>query len=497
MHFLPASRILAVSQYWVSAIPGWLRCLLPLSPLFPSLRSKSAHMTTTTMAPQEDLVDLSLFAESPTSDWRFTALDPPSYHSDLGFAASSSFPPFRPDLQSQRHTGSNLPIEFYGPSYRQEGFDVPQQRYSINERRYRDVHPQRAGQPLPRSYTLKPLPPLPPRKLCKSRTSNSSRDVQSRCILNRLKKTRSEDLMNTRRGSLQQRRNLQSTPQLTLTVSGTDGRARRPGHEMVWLSEEQMWLVMDQEERDVNFSPPQRSAPPLRFQPSPSLYDSPETPPPLTPDLAQTRNPFINDEGLSPIQSQFRSLIIDEERRSPLFQEATSTIPDIDTTIEEIMNQGVDADWPLYDPAMYESPQEDFISPETTHRQYTLVDEPISPESPHTPESSFDDVEREWNSAVSVASASLYGDSRPLHSRDTSDQSYHSAVTHAEEFARDEDPVDFYLGNSSIWSGIAKSISSRESIATSTRSWAPSPASPLSHEPSLATYTSHRLPASR
>ena len=56
-----------------------------------------------------------------------------------------------------------------------------------------------------------------------------------------------------------------------------------------------------------------------------------------------------------------------------------------------------------------------------------------------------------------------------LHSRDTSDQSYHSAVSSL-AWGMDEDPVDFYLGGEAVgvgaggkplWHGIARSISAQ------------------------------------
>ena len=414
-------------------------------------------------------MDLSLFAESPTSDWRFTALDGPSYHTYFEPTASDSFPLYRPGFQSQRHTGSNLPTNFSLPTQRYVEFDLPPQRQTTYERRYFDPPEEPVVRPLPRSYTLKPLPALPPKKLCKSRPSKARCEAQSRCILQRLKKAKSEDPTTGRRGSLQQRRNVQSTPQLTLTVPDPVEESRRPAPEMVWLPDEQMWLVADQYDWDLNPSPPQYSSPRVRPQPSPSIYSYPDTTPPLTPDGTQPRNPFIDEDGLSPIQSQFRSLIIDEERRSPLFQEAMQTIQDIDSTIDSIMSQGSDDDWPIYDPAMYESP----------------VEEPVSPESPHTPDSSFEAVEREWNSAVSVSSG--HEGSVPSHSRDTSYQSYHSAVSSIEEFSKDEDPVNFYLGHTPLWAGIAKSISRRTS--TGTWSWAPSS---LSHELSISSHGSRR-----
>jgi len=428
------------------------------------------------MATQDELVDLSLFAESPTRDWRFTALDVPSYYSDFDPTADNTFPTSSQNLQSQRHIRSNLPTDFYHPTHGCVEVDHPPQPHDTYQRRYYDPPDQPVVRPLPRSYTLKPLPALPPRKLCKSRLSKARGEVQTRCILQRLKKTKSADLTADRSGSLQLRRNFQSAPQLTLNVpSAQNNRRRAP--EMVWLPDEQMWLVTDQHERDRTPSPLQQSAPLYRPQPSPSIYSYPDTTPPLTPDVPQTRNPFIDAEGLSPIQSQFRSLIFDEERRSPLFQEAMSTISDIDSTIEAIMNQGSEDEWPIYDPAMYQSP----------------IEEPASPESPDTPDSYYDDIEREWNSAVSVASGA--DRSGLWHSRDTSDQSYHSAVSSIEEFTRgDDDPADFYLGHAPVWAGIAKSISRRPSTGTDTWSWAPST---LSLGPSLSSPSSRRQPVSQ
>ena len=448
------------------------------------------------MASREELVDLSLFAESPTNDWRFASSEVPSHNTDLDSIVSSNFPPFLQNLQSESYTDSYVSPSLFSPIQRSAASDRPTLRHTSYERRYYDPPDEPVVRPLPRSYQLKPLPPLPPKKLCRRRPSRGRHETQSRCILQRLKKTRSEDLTTDRKGSIQQRRNLQSAPQLTLTVPGPAQRSHRPANEMIWLPNEQMWLVMNQQEQNLNLSPPQYSCPPFRPQPSPSIYIHMETPNPLTHDAAQSRNAFIDGNGLSPIQSQFRSLIVDEERRSPLFQEATQTIPDIDSTIEAIMSSGSDDDWPVYDPAMYESATAETLSPETPpSRKFSFSDtetvydpavyEPpedfLSPESPHTRNSSFDDVEREWNSAASVASSQE--ESGPLQSRGTSCQSYHSAASSIGGVSRDEDPIDLNLGNTPVWAGIAKSLSARTSTGTSPRSRVPSS---VSYEPSLS-----------
>lgn len=441
-----------------------------------------------------ELVDLSLFAESPTSDWRFTSSDMPSNHSNAG-TSTYNHPPPRDDSHSQGYSGSTLPMDVFFPQQTHVEFDLPPARYEQCGRRYYDPPEDPVVRPLPRSYELKPLPALPPKKLCKPRPSRTRNEATSKCILNRLRKTKSEDRLCGRRCTLQQRRTASSTPQLTLTVLDSNRETRRPAPEMVWLPDEQMWLVIDQHPRDLNQSAPQYLSQPTRSQPSPSIYSIREATPPLTPDGPQPRNPFIDEEGLSPIQSQFRSLIVDAERRSPLFQEAVQTIPDINSTLETIMNQTTDDDgWPVYDPALYETLDQD-----ENGEPIVQIPEPtiaVSPESPplHTPESSFEEVEREWNSAVSVSSGRKGSSShhQQQDSRDTSEQSYHSAVSSMGEYSRDEDPVDFYLKHSPtgrpMWEGIAKSISTRTSMQSS---WSPSS---LSHGPSLSSRGSRAWP---
>ena len=382
------------------------------------------------------------------------------------------------DFQSQRHTGSHLPIDLDLPAQTTATFNFgfPSQRHTACERSFYNPPYGSVVRPLPRSYSLKPLPPLPPKKLCKPRPSRARTDLQSRCILQRLKKTRSEDPTTGRRDPLQQRRHMTTAPQLTLTVPPSTVRARNPSPEMVWLPEEQMWLVTDYRHHAAHHSPPLYTAPTFyRRQPSPSVYADPT--PPLTPDPTYPRNPLIDDDGLSPIQSQFRSLIVDEERRSPLFQEAMQTIEDFDPMRSSQQDHVTDDDgwpvdgegWPIYDPRMYESPiqsppQTPIQSPIHYHLQEQEHDEedPVSPESPHTPLSPFEEIEREWNSAVSVYSSASNGSgggSSQQHSRDTSYQSYHSAVSEM-AFAKDEDPVDFYLQRP-LWHGVARSVSSQ------------------------------------
>lgn len=430
------------------------------------------------MAMHEHLVDLSLFATSPTNDWRFESVESPS-HTTTEFYAPSYIDSRTQSRasQSQRHTGSQLPVDFDIPAPKTATFDFgfPSQRHTACERSFNDPPYRPSVRPLPRSYSLKPLPPLPSKKLCKPRPPRARTDFQSRCILQRLKKTRSEDPTTGRRDPLQQRRQMTTTPQLTLSVPHSTVRTGNLSPEMVWLPEDQMWLVTDYRHHAAHHSPPLYVAPASSHrQPSPSVYSDPT--PPLTPDPSYPRNPLIDADGLSPIQSQFRSLIVDEERRSPLFQEAMQTIEDFDPMRSSQQYHGTDDDdgwpvdyegWPIYDARMYESPiQSHPLPPMHFHleeQEYEAeAEDPVSPESPHTPLSSFDEIEREWNSAVSVyssASNGVGGDSSQQHSRDTSYQSYHSAASSL-SFGKIEDPADFYPPKP-LWQGVARNISAQ------------------------------------
>ena len=323
------------------------------------------------MAMHESLVDLSLFATSPTNDFQFDSMDSPSWTHTEYYAPSSPEPQSQHhDFQSQRHTGSHLPVDFDTSALPTAAFDFgfPSQQNTTPERSFYDPPDDPVIRPLPRSYTLKPLPPLPPKKLCKPRPSRARSDAQSRCILQRLKKARSED-PTSHRNPLQQRRNVTSAPQLTLTLPLSARGSTNTAPEMIWLPDEQMWLVTDHRAQDRQPSPPQYTAADAvtQRQPSPSIYS--DRTPPLTPDLSSPRNPLIDEDGLSPIQLQFRSLVVDQERRSPLFQEAMQTIEDFNPMRSSsqqyqattVADDGAawpiidDDGWAVYDPRMYES----------------------------------------------------------------------------------------------------------------------------------------------
>lgn len=237
------------------------------------------------MAESDGLVDLSLFATSPTDDSLFVIDD----HS------------------------ISLPRERGRPQ-----FSVSRQ----------------PGYPLPRSYTMKPLPPLPPRKLCKRRGSSKRPDFSSRCILTRMRRSRVDDQIYGQGCSLQQRRNASTpdTPRLTLTMPQPSREPpTRGASAMIWMPDEQMWLIADElprgtclsnstdvsayTENTIQFSRPNYP----RSEPSPGPYTYYDLTPPESPE--------------SPVISQFRSLLVepreprDDEMLSPMFQEAIQTVP--------------------------------------------------------------------------------------------------------------------------------------------------------------------------
>ena len=189
------------------------------------------------------------------------------------------------------------------------------------------------GYPLPRRYTMKPLPPLPPRKLCRRRGSSGRPDFTSRCILTRMKRQRVDDPYYSPGVTLQQRRSgpEATTPQLTLTLpSASREPTNRTASAMIWMPDEQMWLIADEIPQPNNYvsnnymsayeentSYHRRQNYP-RSEPSPGPYTYYDLTPPE-----------------SPVMSQFRSLLVeprDEERLSPLFQEAVQTVPMSEST---------------------------------------------------------------------------------------------------------------------------------------------------------------------
>lgn len=183
---------------------------------------------------------------------------------------------------------------------------------------------------------MKPLPAVPTRRLCKRSAIRGQHDANSRCILERIKRIRVADHAGVASPTIQQRRSATTTPPLTLNVSASrldatatpqvtlsgpplvtrDGRDSRPT--LIWMPNEQMWLVQSERPQDINHyfwvlrsSPNQPAIRYARSEPSP---DS---------------NTHLDLSPLSPVRSQFLSLIetSDQGRLTPLFQEAVQTVP--------------------------------------------------------------------------------------------------------------------------------------------------------------------------
>ena len=196
--------------------------------------------------------------------------------------------------------------------------------------------------PPSRRAALKPLPAAPMGRLCKRSAIKGRHDANSRCILERIKRMRADDQARATSPTIQQRRSATTTPLLTLSVpapcrdttatpqvdlSGPPqvaryGRDSRPP--VVWMPDEQMWLIRTEREQDVNHyfwglhgpsnQPVHRYT---RSEPSP---DS---------------NTHFDLSPLTPVRSQFLNLIetSDQGRLTSLFQEAVQTVPLTDISL--------------------------------------------------------------------------------------------------------------------------------------------------------------------
>lgn len=261
------------------------------------------------MAASEGLVDLSLFAFAPTDD-RFSSYIPDISH------ASTSFD----------EAGPTEIREFYGPQQHQESNWTAEPGSIIRQEAI--VRPR---------ATMKPLPPLPRTRVCQDIARRCNADDNSQCILKRIKRTGTCDSSVVSPGSLLQRRNMATVPQLTLsapqqTFEG-DRIAAGQSSSMVWMPDEQMWLITGEAER----SRPHNDAPFTTAQVERTMmpYAYPRTPA-YSPRASARSEPNTRPNShwdltppQTPIQSQLQSLLQprDEERFSPLFQEAMNSVP--------------------------------------------------------------------------------------------------------------------------------------------------------------------------
>ncbi|KAL8638542.1 MAG: hypothetical protein Q9228_004306 [Teloschistes exilis] len=260
------------------------------------------------MAHYGGLVDLSLFATSPTDDHQF-AVD------DLAI-------------------------------------DLPSNRERIFRARPGDVASTQYAHPLPRSYTMKPLPPLPSRRLCRTTRGSGGRpDFTSRCILTRMKRAREDDQTFSQAVTIQQRRSgpaAVTAPQLTLSLPSiptpSHPHPRRTASAMIWMPDEQMWLTADEITDQWHHHHHHHHHHPLQHRSStdPTTHQSAYTEntfqyyQPEYPRSEPSPGPYAYYDlspPESPVMSQLRTLLVeprDEERLSPLFQEAVQTVPMMD-----------------------------------------------------------------------------------------------------------------------------------------------------------------------
>ena len=216
---------------------------------------------------EETLVDLSLFTVSPTNDTHFTIPNSPTHRSIFH---TSTWPPRRSQAASMK------------------------------------------------------APPRSPRRrfleLCQDPRGDS------RCIIQRMKRIRIDSALADRSAymanqahehqqTLQERRNPPSGPTLTLHTASDSTTSTRQALPMIWLSEEQMWLVADPNDPAYGYYAP--------------LSEDEAPPPAYAESESPASDPSPSD--FSPVRSQFMTLIehrrpgsndVPEDRLSPLFQEA-------------------------------------------------------------------------------------------------------------------------------------------------------------------------------
>ncbi|MCJ1412636.1 hypothetical protein MMC19_006733 [Ptychographa xylographoides] len=221
----------------------------------------------------DGLVDLSLFAESPSNDHYFASPEPRTCH----------------DYDEQPLWSGHGPM----------------------------AHSQR-----PACCTMKPLPPLPRRPFIQVGCDPRRFDGPSRCILLRLRRSKSDRYVESPAhygdvdrsayytNTIQQRRHATPAHQLTLPEPQPHQAQCRTASPMVWLADEQIWLVVD----DHGPHNPHRER--HGQHPHRQYRDSPRS---------ARSEPSPRHSDFSPVRTQFMTLVgsrDDDERLSPLFQEA-------------------------------------------------------------------------------------------------------------------------------------------------------------------------------
>ncbi|KAL9631564.1 MAG: hypothetical protein Q9164_005818 [Protoblastenia rupestris] len=238
------------------------------------------------MSSNEGLVDLSLFAYSPT-DGR---------HFDVPDAANIS-------------THHEIPGDIFT-----EPTDAEPEFYA----------PWNASEDRRDEYLSKPLPPLPPRTVCRTISIPRERESGPSCILNRMKRKRTNDSPSSNSNNLLRRRNVPPPPQLTLSVPQATSNDRPPPSEMLWMPEQQMWLIVEDTRQSRHTGRIENPTPPAYSPPKNYTRSEPST---------REQSRWNITPPMSPVQWQLQSLMNprDEERLSPLFQEAMNSVPMNDT----------------------------------------------------------------------------------------------------------------------------------------------------------------------
>ncbi|MCJ1336568.1 hypothetical protein MMC09_001844 [Bachmanniomyces sp. S44760] len=344
-----------------------------------------------------ELVDLSLFATSPTFDDHFSISESPPQPS----------PPY---LES--------PWTVIAPRSAYNEDLIRQQHMSC----YREMSRSRSHE----TSAMKPLPPVPQRRLFRGRSDPRHDDPRYRCILNRMKRLGSGGEREPQtQTTIRERRNVTS-PQLALsapqqtTAAPASARTALP---MIWLPDEQVWLVADetnpQAPHPSMYPPPPEYSPPryARSEPSPRRTSA---------DVSHPDNE-VKEDDQSQVRSQFATLIprketsptnhrmTGDERMSPLFQEAIAAVS---------MDHGSGATTLLYDPepeteqAAIPSPRPDpgwplpYNAPEVVPTSQPAIPELHSGRS-------FE-YERHWQTTQPASSGNLTRDSWQTASTGTS-----------------------------------------------------------------------------
>ena len=246
----------------------------------------------------------------------------------------------------------------------------------------------RSLSPTQQAVRMKPLPKVPKWGLCDLMVTDARNN--NKCILKRIKRVRLDSVLNDRslagtpsayatarsayvnphepspppspphqtlqhsiQQSLQARRNHTAVPQLTLPDT-TQTSETQSGLPMIWLSDEQMWLVADPSDPGYGY---------YATGPEDGMD---EWLPPYTEAESSPSNPSYSD--LSPVREQFMSLMEQQRRRnSPRGSDSNCEEPRLSPLFQEAM-QGVS----MLDFSDYQTSSSDYGTSEQEQQQDQL-----------------------------------------------------------------------------------------------------------------------------